>query len=128
MLRLKLHQVPPRLSADHELMLRVGPRQVDVLATLNVDAPDADLARVEVLLNSPQPLIVTQVVGAGVHRWNQTDQRLLIWLERTAASARLEVTGWLIPAMLNGATLPYSAVGILSQLARGPGTQSAQRG
>jgi hypothetical protein len=61
---------------------------------LDLAVPGKDLALVEWDLQSPVAMTVANVSGPDVLRWQQSGQRLTIWLERSSDRHRLELTGW----------------------------------
>ena len=62
---------------------------------MELTAPQNDLSLAEWQLISKQPLTIAGVTGAGVRHWSQSGNRLLVWLEKTSGSAKLEIFGWL---------------------------------
>jgi hypothetical protein len=94
-LRLQLRPMPVHVEADQEITFDVGPRQVEVKARVDLQSAGNDLSLVEWHIPSDRPFVVSDVRGADVGRWYQTGSRLLVWLEKTTSSTRMELTGWL---------------------------------
>jgi hypothetical protein len=94
-LRLLLRVPPAAVEAAQDVGLRVGPRQAEVRVTARLSAPGGDLSLVEWEVRSSRPLTVADVTGPDVRRWTRTGNRLLVWLQRTTGTTRVEVTGWL---------------------------------
>jgi hypothetical protein len=92
---LRLSVPPPAAHATQNIVLRVGPYQAEVQVTAELRSPGNDLALIEWELQSPQPLTIASVKGRGVRDWNQSGNRILVGLERTAGTVRLELSGWL---------------------------------
>jgi hypothetical protein len=93
-LRLQLRPLPTQLHAEQEVRLRVGPRQAEVLAHLELTAVNRDLSVLEIDI-AAAGFVVAEVRGADVGRWCQSGQRLLVWLEKTTASTEIDVSGFL---------------------------------
>src|SRR5204863_7069561 len=85
---------------------QVGPAQAELSARVDLVAPDRDLSLVEWQVQSPRPVTIAGVTGPGVSRWSQSGDRLLVWLEKTAGSARLELSGWVPLAPTAGGKKP----------------------
>jgi hypothetical protein len=94
-LLLRLRPQPVQAEARQTVALRVGVRQAQVRATLELTARDKDLSVVEWEVRSRRPLTVAGVSGPDVYSWSQTGSRLLVWLRRTTGRTRLELSGWL---------------------------------
>src|SRR5262249_21331029 len=92
-LRLALRPALPRVEALQSVAWQVGPAQAELSARVDLVAPDRDLSLVEWQVQSPRPVTIAGVTGPGVSRWSQSGDRLLVWLEKTAGSARLELSG-----------------------------------
>ncbi|MFO0879014.1 MAG: hypothetical protein U0840_16850 [Gemmataceae bacterium] len=93
-LRVQVRPIPPRVEATQELHLNIGATRADLTARIDLAAPGKDLAVVEYEIDSPRPVTVVSVTGPDVGRWSQVGPRVLIWLEKTTASTRLELSGW----------------------------------
>jgi hypothetical protein len=94
-LPLQLRPAPTPVDVKQEVSLRVGRVQADLQATLELTAPAGDLALVECELHAARPVTVGRVSGPAVYTWCQSGNRLLVWLEASAAKTTLEVAGWL---------------------------------
>jgi hypothetical protein len=94
LLRLRLHRSPPALRADVEITVQTGTQLAEVRASARLTAPNKDLGVVEWDLQSPR-VTVASVMGSDVRAWKQTDQRLLIWLNRTTSASQILLSGWL---------------------------------
>jgi len=91
-----LHWPPPVVQAVQEVSLRLGRQQAELRATVELTAPNKDLALVEWDVQVPGGAwTVAGVFGPEVRRWSQDGARLLIWLERSSGAVRLELAGWL---------------------------------
>jgi hypothetical protein len=78
------------------LSLRVGPRQADVTAAVELTEMNRELSLVEWEIASPQPFAITAVTGPEVGRWTHAGDRLLVWLDRPVKErVKLEIVGWL---------------------------------
>ena len=75
--------------------MRVGPRQAEITANIDLKVAGRDLSLVEWEITSPRPFVVSSVSGPAVGPWCQSGTRLLVWLEKTTGSTRIHVTGWL---------------------------------
>lgn len=91
--RLRLTPRPADVSVEQELSLRVGPRDAELLARIDLAATGSDLTLLEWELAGATPT-VGAVRGPAVRRWAQQGNRLVVWLDRTTA-AKVEVHGWL---------------------------------
>ncbi len=94
-LRLQLRPLPPRIEADQEITLEIGPRQAEVSVRMDLRAPADDLSLIEWEIQSDRPFVVAGVLGTDVGRWCQSGSRVLVWLRKTTGATRLELTGWL---------------------------------
>jgi hypothetical protein len=94
-LRLQLRPQSAQPAAMQTVTLQVGQRMAEVSVRAALKVPGKDLSLVEWEIQSPRPVVVSQVSGAPVGRWCQTGSRLLVWLEKTTASAQIDITGWL---------------------------------
>ncbi len=94
-LRVQVFPQPSPVQALQDLRMRVDGRLARFHATVELTTPQNDLSFFEWDLLSQQPLTIASVTGAGVRNWSQSDRRLLVWLEKTGAAAKLEIFGWL---------------------------------
>ncbi|MFO0926405.1 MAG: hypothetical protein U0736_05115 [Gemmataceae bacterium] len=101
-LRLQMRPLGTRLAGTQRVEVVVTPTQAEFRLAADLTAEGNDLSVLEWDVQAARPLVVTAVNGAGVSRWSQVDGRLLVWLDKTAATARLQVVGWtpLAPAAL----------------------------
>jgi hypothetical protein len=91
--RLRLDPHATGARARQALTVTVGPRQADVQASVKLSAPAGGLSLVEWRL-SPG-LTITGVTGPEVRQWNQTGDRVLVWLEGAKEAAEIAWAGWL---------------------------------
>jgi len=91
--RLRLTPRPAAVPVEQELSLRVGPRDAELVARIDLAATGSDLTLLEWELAGASPT-VSAVRGPAVRSWAQQGNRLLVWLDRTTA-AKVEVHGWL---------------------------------
>src|SRR5262249_57996724 len=78
-----------------DVELRVGPRQAEVRATLELTAPGKDLSLLEWEVGPARALTVAGVTGPDVRGWSRSGNRVLVWLTRTTGKTTLELSGWL---------------------------------
>jgi hypothetical protein len=83
---------PAPLQVTQDLAWRLGPRQADLHATLNVRSRTDPPALVEWQI--PASVTVVQVTGPDVRSWNRSGSRLQVWLQRSAERTELRLTGW----------------------------------
>ncbi len=96
-LRLQLRPLQVTVTAEQEITLDAGPRQVEVTARVDLQAEGNDLSLVEWQIQSDRPFVVASVRDARdreVGRWCQSGSRLLVWLDKTSPATRLVLTGW----------------------------------
>lgn len=103
-LRLRLPAIMPLLQADQTLTCRVGPRQVDLQATLILTSPESEFALLEWELRSPTPLTITSVSGPGVRRWYQADDRITVWLNKACSKTQIDLKATSPLAVVAGRT------------------------
>jgi hypothetical protein len=94
-LRLHLRRAPAVVDATQEVTLRIGARRAELQATATLSAPGKDLAFVEWQVQSAQPVTIVGVSGPDVRSWSQAGDRVRVWLGRSLARPRLELSGWL---------------------------------
>jgi hypothetical protein len=106
-LQLDLRRAAAPVRVKQEVSLRVGRQLADFRATVTLGSARRGTTAaasfegpvfLEWDLQSPQPLTIASVTGVSsvaVHDWKQRNGRLLVWLERPADGAQLELTGWL---------------------------------
>jgi hypothetical protein len=115
-LRVQLRPLAPHLHAAQEIRLRVGPRQAEVSAHIELTAANRDLSVVEWAITPAPGFVVAEVRGADVGRWCQSGSRLLVWLEKTTGSTEIDVSGFLpyaLPAAGKKPTSPPRAETLL---------------
>jgi hypothetical protein len=94
-MRLRLDPHLSEARAAQEIVVRAAPRQADVRVSLALSAPAAEeFALVEWLIQSPKGLTVTAVAGPEVRYWNQSGNRVLVWLKQATREAKVELSGW----------------------------------
>ncbi len=92
-IQLRLDPHPTVAQLRQELVVHAGLQQADVTATAELSASAGDLCFVEWHLSLG--LMITAVNGADVRHWIQSDNRLLVWLEGTRDSTRIDWSGWM---------------------------------
>jgi hypothetical protein len=94
-LPLRLRLLPARRTGSMQVAWRVGGAYAKLQAILDLKAADADLALIE--CDVPAAIEITAVIGADVRDWSIHPaggvKRLQIWLQRSSASARVELRG-----------------------------------
>lgn len=101
-LRLHMRPLEGRLAGSQRVDLKVTPTQAEVAVQVDLTSEGKDLSVLEWDIRSPRPVVLASVTGAGVSRWSQADNRLLVWLDRTTGATRLQISGWLPLALPPG--------------------------
>jgi hypothetical protein len=97
---LRLGRTPPLVESNVDLTVQTGTHFAEILAVADIKAPNKDLEALEWELAAPGCTIVS-VAGDDVRTWKQNGSRLLVWLNRTTATTRVQFSGWL-PLKLSG--------------------------
>jgi hypothetical protein len=94
-LEVQLRPQVVRVDGTQDIRLEVGPARADLTATIQLTAKNKDLSLIEWDIAAARPVIISSVTGPEVSRWSQSGTKLLVWLEKTTANVRLELSGWL---------------------------------
>jgi hypothetical protein len=82
----------PRIQAQQNITFRVGRRQAELSARVELSALSGDLMLAEFFL--PGRVVLTDVSGPDVQRWAQHDNRLVVWLASRTPGTSIDLTGW----------------------------------
>jgi hypothetical protein len=92
-LRLHLEHRPPLFEAAVDVTVQAAAQRANIQIVADVKAPNKDLAAIVWDLRSP--CTITAVSGDDVRSWTQNDRQVLVWLNRTTATTRIQLSGWL---------------------------------
>jgi hypothetical protein len=110
---LELSLSVPRSAATGLLKWKVSERYMDLEASARLIAqaehpnrPAEALTLIE--WQVPGPIVVAQVDGPGVFRWNRSADRLQVWLHEPRQEAELRLSGWVrtVPGTAGKLLLP----------------------
>jgi hypothetical protein len=94
-LRVQTLSLPSTVQTVQDVRVRVDSRLARFRAAVELSGAQNDLSFAEWDLVAPQPVTVSGVTGAAIRSWSQSGNRLLVWLEKTSGSTKLEIFGWL---------------------------------
>jgi hypothetical protein len=92
-LRLNLTTLRPRFRGIQDILWRVGPRQADLAATIQLRGSEENLA--VVAWEIPQEITVVEVSGKDIRSWSRAGSRVQVWLRQGTTETTLELIGWL---------------------------------
>jgi hypothetical protein len=109
-LRLQLHRPVAVTHALQDIHWHVTAQQVNLHATLTVDARPSKLSLLE--WQVPPELAIVAVSGANVHSWSRDGTQLQAWLRRSTEEATVELTGWVRRSSEPSATFALPVLGM----------------